>query len=468
MLTLLPFCPLWALDETDTRDKIQWGTDISNYKVWNWMDAYGDKNEETPWDELERQEQDKRLKKAEAACSQAEQRLYSTNNQTDGDAMLALSRNNVKEIGVCLQNGKAIAAALEKKCLRLAQIRVKAQQNRYEQADMLWLKENNIRLSYKSPAKDKAAIKADKIAKQAQKKRDEAAKKYQKAYGNKLNDNKLAEMYDNSKAVFGDTESSIAYLKNKELSAPWKTGTKAKTVKSVTVSKPADPSVPAWTGKWKGKTLDPATNNRVLECQKRSCSLPEALTIVDPVKMQPTPPNRTDKSNPRSVAKLEKDFQGLVGRKLDFDKDLLPLRADDGNRHPTGFESNTLGSLEHKYFVDSQKKAAIQNCPGSEGGIINGVCAAGHAVVQRVLMPVAYEIGKAYMVVEREAYKGNPLAVVVTVTNYPLGTILKAGVIGSKGDLTLKKVVAPASDKDLGSLPNFQNIACAMSVFCGD
>jgi len=177
--------------------KTAWGARVSdNYNVWAWLSEYAGEDQES-WDEQEREQQDAALAKAKAGCEKAGSRLAATRNQTDGMAILVLSENDLGQIGVCVKGGETIAPALEQKKARLASIRAKALKGQYLEADMLWMKENNITLPQEGPTAEERAAKEASIAKSQKQKYAAAKQKYGKLKGQDAKG--LAQLYDGGK-----------------------------------------------------------------------------------------------------------------------------------------------------------------------------------------------------------------------------------------------------------------------------
>jgi hypothetical protein len=172
-----------------------WGSQVSQrYDIWGCISGYGrDGVDEETWKDLAPEKQDKAVAEAEAACRKADAKLGATRNQTDGKAILAVSESDLEYLGVCLKDGEAVAAGLKEKRAKLAEIKRKADQKLYDEADMLWLKANGINMEYQPPA-DPAAAQLQADREKLQKKTSAAAKK---KYGKMKDADAAARAFDN-------------------------------------------------------------------------------------------------------------------------------------------------------------------------------------------------------------------------------------------------------------------------------
>jgi len=189
--------------------KTAWGERVSdNYNVWGWLSEYAGEDQES-WDEQGREQQDAALAKAKAGCEKAGGRLAATKGQTDGMAILALSESDLGQIGVCVKSGETIAASLEQKKARLANIRAKALKGQYPEADMLWLQENNITMPQQAgPSAEERAEKQAAAAKKQKQKYDAAKQKYGKLKN--MDAKGMGELYHGDKGSKAAADPSLA------------------------------------------------------------------------------------------------------------------------------------------------------------------------------------------------------------------------------------------------------------------
>ena len=449
---------------------VEWGTQVSrDYDVWEWLTVYGQMDEDT-WRDLDTEERSSAVKKAESACRRAGAKLAATRSQTDAKAILALTDTDLDHAGSCIQNGEPMVTALRGKKARLADIQRKADQGRYDDADMAWLKANNIAMPRDEQKASETEKKLKEKAKLQEKKTKAAMAKYGKMKG--LDAAGLDAAYDNAKSKAPGTGEAALDLSGKRPGnfAAVGNGPRDPKKKLTSTAPPGMDGKPADKGiTWNGRKLPPEKQAQVEKCRAQKCSLMRMLEIVDPEKLKAKYDYKKPAS-PGDVAKMERDFKALTGRKLNL-QDLKDLRDDD-HGPATGYEGNTLAALEHKYFVDAQVADAVASCPKTPG-LYHG-CYALKAAVLRGASPMIYEYGKSYMDMERKAAAGDPLAMaqsVITAPILPLNLAVKTAVIGSKNGIentTWKTVLLPANKKDMGSGPSAQNVLCAMGIFCGD
>jgi hypothetical protein len=217
--------------------KTAWGARVSdNYDVWAWLSEYAGEDQES-WDEQEREKQDAALAKAKAGCERSGAKLAATRNQTDGLAILALTENDLGQIGVCVKSGETIAASLEQKKARLANIRAKALKGQYLEADMLWLRENNITMPQQAgPSAEERAAKQAAAAKSQKQKYDAAKQKYGKL---KDQDAKgLGQLYDGGKGSGAAGDPALAADLSGAKGKLAKPGLRQPTTKSLTAAAP--------------------------------------------------------------------------------------------------------------------------------------------------------------------------------------------------------------------------------------
>ncbi len=224
-------------------ERTPWGARVSgNYDVWGWLAEYTGEDEES-WAELEPDRQDAELARGKAACERAGARLASTRNQTDGLAILALSESDLGQIGVCVNNGQALASSLEAKKTRLAAIRANALQGRYNEADMDWMRQHGITMPQEGQAVQQREAEQAASAKKQQLQYDAARKKYGKLKGQDAAG--LAGIYDGGKSAgSGPERAPAANLSGKRLAMP-KPGARNPTTKSLTAAAPPSLAGPA-------------------------------------------------------------------------------------------------------------------------------------------------------------------------------------------------------------------------------
>lgn len=195
-----------------------WGTRVSEtYDLWGWISAYTDEDRDS-WDALTPAERDAILKKAAAACARAGERADAAG--ADGEAILRLSQADLGHLGACSADGARTAGDLRAKQQRLAQIKSRAAAGRYDQADMDWLKANN--LSLRLEKKSDEALQAEQAARaQKQKKTGDAVKKKYSALDKKnLTGAELGKAYDGGSGRGAGDESAVKLSAAKTAAAP--------------------------------------------------------------------------------------------------------------------------------------------------------------------------------------------------------------------------------------------------------
>lgn len=223
--------------------KTAWGERVSEkYDVWAWLSEYTGEDRES-WAELGREQQAAALAKAKAGCEKAGAKLAATRGQTDGMAILALTESDLGQIGVCVSDGAAIAASLEEKKARLADIRARALTGKYPEADMQWLKENGITMPQEGgPAAEERADREARTAKSRKQKEDAARQKYGKLKGQDAKG--LGQLYDGGgSGAAGDTAAAadLSGAKGKNPALP-RPGARTPVTKSLTSTAP--PALP--------------------------------------------------------------------------------------------------------------------------------------------------------------------------------------------------------------------------------
>ncbi|MDA8132676.1 MAG: hypothetical protein M0011_14325 [Elusimicrobia bacterium] len=449
--------------------KVRWGSEVSqDYTVWRWIGAFTDEDESS-WDELDAKQQTKVLNKALRACGKAQDKLSVSRGKIDGKALLAVSDGDLEYIGACFKDGEAAAAAVQEKRDKLAAIKARVDKGIYDQDDIAWLKEQNITLAPRPQNGEEEAKQLKERAKKQEKISAAANKKYGKMKD--MDASGMGAVYDGGSGRKGDQEGGVELSEAKLGGAPPAPEARGPKKKLTFTAPPSMGDGPAPEGNfvWNGKKITAAQQAKLDKCRAQNCSLYEALNIVDPQKMK-APHNYDKPASRKEIVKMEKDFKALVGRDINFN-DLLALR-DDTHGPASGYESNNLAALEHKYFVNDQVEDAVRSCPDTFG--LHGACVLTKKAVLRVVAPAVYESGKTYMYVEKNAAEGNPAAMaamVIYLPATPVNLAVKGLVIGSKDGVsmeTVKKTLRPADSKSLGSTPSGQNVLCAIGIFCGD
>lgn len=217
--------------------KTAWGSPVSEtYDVWGWLEEYTGEDEAS-WDEQEAEQQEASLARAQAACGRAGSRLAATRNQTDGQAILALSGNDLGQIGVCVNNGAAVASSLEGKKSRLAAIRASALQGRYNEEDMNWMRENGINMPLEGQAAEARAAAQAEDARSQKKKYEAAGQKYGKLKGQDAKG--LGSLYDGGRGSnAAEAQAPAANLSGKRL-AMAKPGARLPTKSLTSMAPPA-------------------------------------------------------------------------------------------------------------------------------------------------------------------------------------------------------------------------------------
>lgn len=446
--------------------RTDWGAPVSEqYDIWGWMSAYGDEGADT-WDSLSAAMQERLLEKAIAACERSDARLGATNNQTNGKAILSLSAADLEQMGVCLKNGRAVSSALEEKRARLAEILGKADNGVYDEADMAWLRRNGITLEHNAPARTERTRQREARARRQEKISAAADKKYGKMRG--LNADGLSNAYDGTDGTGhggGDAaEIDLAGKKPKGMAAlnPEARGPKKK------LTSTAPPEIAGGGPEekpviWNGERLPRDKQRQVEKCRTEKCGLYDMLRIVDPKKLAAVPSYQAP-ADRAEIARMEKSFKELLGRDLTF-SDLERLRNSE-SAPASGYEDNNLAALEHKYYVREVIDSGSKSWKDQGGTLAGYIGDAAHHVVMAGATLV-YENGKAYMLMEVKAAKGDPLAMAGVVLSRPLGLAMKAVVLGSNGKLNTKNLLSP-SESNIGSMPSLANVTCAFGFFCGD
>jgi hypothetical protein len=452
--------------------KVPWGSGVSkDYTVWRWIEAFTD-DDERGWDELGAEQQAADLSKAVRACSKAQAKLSATRGQTDGKAILAVSDGDLEYLAVCRNDGEAVSASLQETRDRLAAIKARADKGVYNEADMAWLRTKGITMEYKPPP---GAEDAKKLADRAKKQEKTAAAVKKKYDGMKdMDEAKAKKFFDGGKGGTSDADSAAVNLSGKKFKGQALKADTRDPKKKLTSTAPPDISgrpKPAQEGTftWNGKKISAGQQAQLDKCRAQKCELIDMLRIVDPAKLK-APHSYASPASAKEIAKMEKEFKNLAGRELTFN-DLLALRSD-AHGPASGYESNNLAALEHKYFVNDQVKDALARCPSTPG--LYHACYLATQAMLRVAAPTVYEYGKSYMANEKKAAAGDPFAVtqqVLTLPMLPANLAVKGLVIGSKDGVsmeTVKKTFRPADAGSIGSTPSGQNILCAVGVFCGD
>ncbi len=156
-----------------------WGSKVSEtHDLWGWISACTEEDQDS-WNSLTGAEQEALLKKAGTACAAADGRLAATAGQTDGEAILRLSKSDLGGLAACSAAGAQAAGELRAKQQRLVQIKQKAAAGRYDQADSDWLRAEGITL--RLDATKRAALQADQAERSKSQKKASAAVK--KRYG---------------------------------------------------------------------------------------------------------------------------------------------------------------------------------------------------------------------------------------------------------------------------------------------
>lgn len=224
-ILLLGFALLMAPDAARCgQEPVQWGARVSDeYDLWGWITSFADEDERT-WDSLPRDQRNALLKKASDACSEAGRDLASC-DQSDGDAILALSHTKLARMEACRAGGEA-AAGLKEKRLRLSVIRHKAAAGRFDQADLDWLRDNGITMRLDKYQSEKLTKDQDGRSKQSKQTAAAADKKYAALKGGKLDAAGLSKAYDGGKAGAAGAGDAVA-LSGKHNSAPPDPGKRA-------------------------------------------------------------------------------------------------------------------------------------------------------------------------------------------------------------------------------------------------
>lgn len=136
---LFAVAPAYAAPEV-----VQWGSDTgSRYELWDVMQETGLSSEEK-WATLTQQERSVLLDSAGSACRRAEEAVAAALKGTDADTVLKVQRKSLAEAATCLPARSADAEAAAARQETLRRIEAAAKAGKLSQADLDWLKANNI------------------------------------------------------------------------------------------------------------------------------------------------------------------------------------------------------------------------------------------------------------------------------------------------------------------------------------